>query len=375
MGRTFAGLRKRGNTWHIEKQIQGYGRLYESCRTSERAEAERYYVYRLEQIRQETLYGRRPEKLFREAATKYVEENTHLSSLSDQAYMLEQLDPFIGDLPLEQVHDETLRPFIAHRISQGMKHKTVNISLGLVRRILTLSARKWRDERGQTWLETPPLLTMLPLTDTRQPYPLSIDEQQRLFRELPAHLARMALFKVNTGTRDQEVCRLRWDWEIKLPELETSVFLIPGRFVKNREDRVVVLNDVARSVVESCRGEHPKVVFSYQGKAVKKMMATAWRKARERAADKLAKETGEPAPFGFSHVRVHDLKHTFGRRLRAAGVPLETRKVLLGHTTGDITSHYSAPELAELINAANRVCRTESGKTPALTLLKHRASK
>jgi integrase len=72
---------------------------------------------------------------------------------------------------------------------------------------------------------------------------------------------------------------------------------------------------------------------------------------------------------------VHDLKHTFGRRLRAAGVPLETRKVLLGHTTGDITSHYSAPELAELINAANRVCRTESGKTPALTLLKHRASK
>jgi len=44
---------------------------------------------------------------------------------------------------------------------------------------------------------------------------------------------------------------------------------------------------------------------------------------------------------------VHDLKHAFGRRLRTAGVPLETRKVLLGHKTGDITSHYSAPELAE----------------------------
>ena len=60
-------------------------------------------------------------------------------------------------------------------------------------------------------------------------------------------------------------------------------------------------------------------------------------------------------------VRVHDLKHTFGRRLRAAGVPLETRKVLPGHRNGDITTHYSAPELEELLKAANKVCETKSG--------------
>ena len=64
---------------------------------------------------------------------------------------------------------------------------------------------------------------------------------------------------------------------------------------------------------------------------------------------------------GLANVRVHDLKHTFGRRLRAAGVPLETRKVLLGHKNGDITSHYSAPEIEELLEAANRVCRAKSG--------------
>ena len=60
-------------------------------------------------------------------------------------------------------------------------------------------------------------------------------------------------------------------------------------------------------------------------------------------------------------IRVHDLKHTFGRRLRAAGVPLETRKILLGHENGDITTHYSAPELEELIEAANRVYEGTSG--------------
>jgi len=72
-------------------------------------------------------------------------------------------------------------------------------------------------------------------------------------------------------------------------------------------------------------------------------------------------------------VRVHDLKHTFGRRLRAAGVLLETRKVLLGHRNGDITSHYSAPALAELLEAAGRICEDKSGKTPALMVLKQKA--
>src|SRR5262245_59868309 len=74
----------------------------------------------------------------------------------------------------------------------------------------------------------------------------------------------------------------------------------------------------------------------------------------------------------FARVRVHDLKHTYGRRLRAAGVPEETRKALLGHKSGEITTHYSAPEIAELIDAGHQVCAVNR-QTPTLTLLKRRA--
>ena len=70
---------------------------------------------------------------------------------------------------------------------------------------------------------------------------------------------------------------------------------------------------------------------------------------------------------------MHDLKHTFGRRLRAPGVPLETRKVLRGHRNSDITSHYSAPEWAELLAAVERVCEGKSGKTPALIVPNQKA--
>jgi integrase len=59
---------------------------------------------------------------------------------------------------------------------------------------------------------------------------------------------------------------------------------------------------------------------------------------------------------GLDMVRVHDLKHTFGRRLRAAGVSFEDRQDLLGHRSGRITTHYSAAELTSLIEAANKVC-------------------
>ena len=80
------------------------------------------------------------------------------------------------------------------------------------------------------------------------------------------------------------------------------------------------------------------------------------------------------ATNSLTQVRVHDLKHTFGRRLRASGVPVETRKVLLGHRNGDITTHYSAPDLEELLEAANRVCEEQSGKSPALVLLKQKTA-
>ena len=99
-----------------------------------------------------------------------------------------------------------------------------------------------------------PKIKLLPDTDKRQPYPLNWDEQAGCFRELPAHLAEMALFAVNTGCRDGEICRLQWDWEVDVPELETSVFIVPGRFVKNGDERLVVLNRIAAAVVEAQRG-------------------------------------------------------------------------------------------------------------------------
>jgi len=349
-----SGLVNRKGVWHIEKRWRGR-RLRESCGTSDIYEAERYLIHRLEELRRAEIYGVRPRRTFRDAATRYLGEATK-RTLRDDARQLKMLDPYIGDLQLEAVHMGSLHLFMRDRRKQGRRNRTVNSALQVVRRILNLAAGEWIDEHGMTWLSRPPKIKLLRESDKKPPYPLSWDEQFRLFNELPDHLAKMSLFAVNTGCRAREICNLRWDMEIPVPELNTSVFIIPGRIVKNSEDRLVVLNRLARAVVQEMRGKHATHVFSYRGKPVRNMYDTAWKSGRLRA--------------GLPDVRVHDLKHTFGRRLRAAGVSFEDRQDLLGHKSTRITTHYSQAELENLIEAANSVCGETVNRTPPLVILK-----
>ena len=89
---------------------------------------------------------------------------------------------------------------------------------------------------------------------------------------LPDHLSRMSLFVLNSGVRDDVVCNLRWQWEIKVPELGISVFEVPMQHVKGkRRSRVVVCNSVAQSVIESVRGQHEDFVFVYRRERTKNL--------------------------------------------------------------------------------------------------------
>jgi integrase len=226
----------------------------------------------------------------------------------------------------------------------------VNLELSVVRRILNLCATSWRDESGLTWLEQAPKITLLPLAGhQREPRPISWPEQRRLLPKLPSHLARMALFTLHTGARDDVICSLRWDWEIRVPELGISVFEVPASNVKGRS-RLLVCNGVAQSIIESVREEHDEFVFVYQRRkkdgsaGVRKphpigtMNSTAWQRARREA--------------GLGDLHVHDLRHTTGMRLREAGVGESTRADILWHAS---PHHYSMAQIVELHGALEKI--------------------
>jgi len=102
------------------------------------------------------------------------------------------------------------------------------------------------------------------------------------------------------------------------------------------------------------RGARGEVLNSaLQGVALHPFLGAVGQSARRRAR--------------LTHVRVHALKQTLGRRLRAAGVSFEDRQDLLGHRSGRITTHDSAAELEHLLTAANRVCESNARKmSPAM---------
>lgn len=381
------GLRLKGGVWQIEKRTKHTrsGWLRESTGATERAAAEQYLIRRLAELEQQAQRARVGIHTFEEAGLRYLEEVADQSSADDIAMHLDQLFPFIGHLTLESVHDGTLREFIAHEMSRqvrgkrtaGLSPKSINNALGVVSAVLNRAAKSWRSHNGQPWItQAPPKITQVPVKgNRRRAYPLSWHDQHTLLKVLPDHLRDMTLFKVNTGCREQEVCQLRWEWEIPVPELRTSVFVIPAyqgdtQLVKNGEDRLVVLNRVAMGVVESRRHKHDTFVFTWtKGKKlpvelpVTKMNNSAWKRAWRSAG----LPTGPEVSKG-----VHNLKHTFGRRLRAVGCPLETRKVLLGHKDGDITTHYSPAEIGELLRWLNKAADPNACATPVLNTLRRR---
>ncbi|MEI6108000.1 MAG: site-specific integrase [Opitutae bacterium] len=352
MSKPTPGLRKRGQYWHIEKVIAGR-RLCESTGEATLEGAERYLAKRVGEIRGARIYGDAPVRTFDDAAAKYIDESAK-KSLGRDIVTIKAVWPYIGKLPLSEVHAGTLDSFIADRLAAGITAGTLKRDIAVIRQILTLASSLWRDVNGKPWLASVPMLPKV-RGEPRKPRPISHDEQAKLFKALPGYLAEMALFAVHTGCRDQEICGLRWEWEHEVTGTAYTVFVLPAEATKNGKERIIPLNAVARSVVDGRRGQDQAWVFAHNGHKLHRMNNRAWIKARDSA--------------GLPDVRVHDLRHTFGNRLRYAGVGFEDRQDLLGHHAKRITSHYSRAEIERLIEAAETLCEAQKRK-PEIALVR-----
>jgi len=309
--------------------------------------------------------------LFADGAARYLIEAQRKKSAEVIAWHIKMLLPYIGRLPLDQIHDGTLEDFVADRLAGHLQAEalnpqrkprpvsatTVNRTLEVVRTILNRAARAWRDKAGMPLLQlAPPLITMLE-ENPRMPYPLSWTEQDSLMAELPAHLVNPVLLALNTGLRDENVVGLRWGWEQRVREIGRSVFVVPPEHYKTGVPHVVILNDVAWSVVEQQRGKDAAWVFPYTimrgGRPITDRLDTinntGFQGARARA--------------GLPQVRVHDLRHTFASRLRLAGVEAEDRNALMGHGGASMPEHYASADLGRLVELANHASDRQGTRT------------
>jgi integrase len=332
--------RKDSRFWWIVLVLPDGRRVCQSTRCINRTDAESYVV----RLKNEAIEAKQQGLLgifvWQQAVVQYLEEFADKRSLSDDKDHLKKLDPYLRSLKLDAIDMAVLQPFIRDRkLKDGVSNATVNRALEVVRRILNVAHQDWR------WLKGVPKIRMLKEPRRRVRF-LRREEADRLIEALPEHMKPIVEFALSTGCRAGEILGLEWS----RVDLTRKVAWLDHGTTKSGDGRGIPLNADAVAALEATRGQHPRWCFTFGGKRIQQS-STAWDKAKQRA--------------GIEDFRFHDLRHTFGRRLRAAGVSFEDRQDLLGHKSRRMTTHYSEAELANLIAAAERACSSKFHKSPA----------
>lgn len=151
---------------------------------------------------------------------------------------------------------------------------------------------------------------------------LTLDEWERLEKELPDHLKAMAGFALATGLRKANVTGLEWS-QI---DLARKVAWIHPDQAKAGKPIMVPLSEQAVRVLETQAGIHPSRVFTYNGKPVSGIKS-AWTKALLRA--------------GVRDFRWHDLRHTWATWHVQNGTPLAVLQKLGGWSDYKMVLRYA----------------------------------
>lgn len=355
-------------------------RIFRTLKESSRIDAEDYYHKRVEAAKVEAAAPKTIQ--WQTAVLRHVEDNKRLSNIPDQIKVFNDVNPFIGELTINEVNTQTVAPYVKLLRERNLAVKTIRIYLAYINRVLKQCNDTWLREDGTgPWLPyyTPIKLPLydktLPNHGKKKKVSFKQTSLSMFFNGLPEHLKNVCEFVLHTGLRECEACAIKWEWEVDVDDeaLKGRVFIIPGHVkfgrtvkgvsttgVKNGLDRIIVLNDRAVEIVNSLRSNGSGHVFLYKGEPFQRIdnsgWKTAWKKAGDYDNERLIKH--QLPQDRFSSKGPHNLRHHFGHLLRTNGVDKESIRDLMGHAKADVTSLYTDPELLNLLNDVNMLVRS-----------------
>jgi len=295
-----------------------------------------------------------------EAGERYLE---HLRGLGRKRSTLEDyestlrvhLAPFFGTKPLQRIAPEDIEGFMAAKASEGRAPKSVLNYLGFLHSIFAFGQkRRWCEHNPCKLVDKP-----RPDTGDAEIRFLDQGELEALLQgvaegDLASTDRTLYLTAAMTGLRQAELRALRWrdiDWLAgRVRVRRTYVREEYGTPKSKRSSRAVPLADRVAGELErhhrrSAYGGDEDLVFGHPhtGKPLERSRLLKRYKAALRAG-------------GVREVRFHDLRHTFGTRMAAAGVPLRTLQEWMGHrdfkTTLIYADYQPSPAEAELVERA-----------------------
>ncbi len=258
------------------------------------------------------------------------------------------LAPHFGDQALAKITRQDVEAFIGACRADGQSVKSTLNYLGLLHGIFEYTLR-------EGWVSSNPCkLAAKPRAADVDPdiHYLDPDELEALIRAVPAddlgRVERVMYFTAaTTGMRQGELLALRWsdvDWPARRVRVRRN--FVRGEYgtpKSKRSSRAVPLADPVAGQLDQLHqasdySGDDDLVFAHPhtGKPIDRSKLLK----RFKAALRLA---------GVREVRFHDLRHTFGTRMAAHGVPMRALQEMMGHRDFKTTLIYAdyAPSAME----------------------------
>jgi integrase len=297
--------------------------------------------------------------LFCELASRYLANRELIglkrTTLMDyESYTRVHLVPAFGATQLEAITIELIEEFIAAKRQEGKAVKGIVNYLGLLHAMFAFAARRgWCTRNPVALVDKPRGRRNL---DIRF---LEVEELEALLAATPADDRGMTervlyLTAAMTGLRRGELLALRWqdiDWTAGVGRVRRNY--TRGQFGTPKSRRSSRAVPLAQRVRDELELHHQRTHFHEPADLVfcHPQLGVVLDPAKLR---KRFQEAARRA--GLRPVRFHDLRHTFGTRMAAAGAPLRWIQEWLGHSDYRTTLLYAdyAPDLSQAVHWAAR---------------------
>ena len=321
------GLYLRNGTWYLDIRTAGGSRIRRSAGTQDRQKAEILLNQLKHELWQQENLGKKPERLWDEAAVKWLHEKSAKKSIRSDIGRLRQLAKFRG-----KRLTELDRRFIMQTVA-GLpcNDSTKNRYLALIRAILNKAVREWE------WLDSAPKLTLYREPKKRIRW-LKPEEAQKLLDVLAASyplLHDLAAFSLATGLRQRNALDLKWEQV----DLARRTAWINADQAKGGQAVAVPLNQTALNVLFGRPRNSAYVFAQTNGKRLRSISSRIWKNCLKEA--------------GIENFRWHDLRHTWASWLIQRGVPVAVLKEMGGWENAKMVERYAHLSSEHLLEHAD----------------------
>jgi integrase len=342
-----------------------------------RLQAERELRRRVEAT---TIVARRERRTIGEAGDAYV---VHLENVMERkrttiadyhGYLRRHLAPFFGDRPMDRLEAADIERYLHAKRDAGLSAKTVQNHLNFLHGIFAFAIRRgWATANPVALVERP----RSHRSAHRRIRFLQPEELEAVLRTVPADdlgaIERpLYLTAAMTGLRQGELLALRWsdvDWAASRVRVAESYTRGAFDSPKSHRGRSVPMADRLAGELERhfqrsyWRGDQD-LVFAHP--ATGHVLDASKLRKRFRAC---------LARAGAPDLTFHELRHTFGTEMAAAGAPLRAIQEWMGHadaSTTEIYAHY-APDPTGGAAFAQRAFGGSGTEQAAVSGLRHDA--